>query len=98
MMSETGMKQVHLTSENLKDKETMSAVMRASLDIPDYFGGNLDALADILSEITQETVFEIDIADLESFSEDGYAQKALKVISRVCEENPHLHLYLTDQG
>ncbi len=98
MMSETGMKQVHLTLENLKDKKTMSETMRLSFDLPEYFGGNLDALADVLSEITQETVFELDITDLERFSEDGYAQKALKVISRICEENPHLHLYLTDRG
>jgi len=28
--------------------------------------------------------------------EDGYAAKTLKVLARACDENPHIHLYLTD--
>ncbi len=98
MRSETGLKQICLHPIKIKDKETMAASMNEVLDLPDYFGGNLDALADVLSEISRETVFEVEISDIDLFSKEEYAIKVLKVISRACEENPHLHLYLTDRG
>ncbi len=98
MINDAGLNQVRLYPEKLADKESMSELMKASLDLPDYFGGNLDALADVLSEVTQETVFEVDISDIGAFSPDEYPKKVLKVISHACEDNPHIHLYLTDKG
>ncbi len=98
MRSDKGLQQICLHPHKIKDKEAMAASMKEALDLPDYFGGNLDALADVLSEIARETVFEVEISDIDLFSREEYAKKVLKVISRACEENPHLHLYLTDRG
>ena len=92
------LKRVVLDPENLRDKESMSLYMKKAMDLPEWFGSNLDALADALSEIADNTVFEVKIADREEFAEDGYPKKVLKVISRAVSENPHLCLYLTDPG
>ncbi len=73
----------------------MASFMRGALDLPDYFGGNLDALADLLSEIREETVFEVEESELDRMPEDGYAAKTMKVLCIASDENPHLHLYLT---
>ena len=55
-MSDQLMKRVVLTAEKIGNKESMAAFMKAALDLPEYFGGNLDALADLLSEIREDTV------------------------------------------
>ena len=50
----------------------------------------------MLSEVTEETVFVIEESELAFIPEEGYAAKTLKVLDRAAEENPHIHLYLTD--
>jgi RNAse (barnase) inhibitor barstar len=94
-MSDHLIKRVVLTEEKMKDKESMASFMRGALDLPDYFGGNLDALADLLSEIREETVFEVEECELERIPEGGYAAKTLHVLCMAADDNPHLHLYLT---
>ncbi len=96
-MDKTARKQIYLSPLRLTDKQTMSSFMKEHLELPDYYGGNLDALSDVLSEITQDVVFEADISEAHHFKEE-YPGKVLRVISRACEDNPHLHLYLTDKG
>ena len=95
-MSDQLMKRVVLTAEKIGNKESMAAFMKAALDLPEYFGGNLDALADLLSEVTRETVFEVPAEMFRRIPEDGYAAKTLRVLNAAASENPHLHLYLTD--
>lgn len=96
-MPENDLKQIRLNPDNLQSKEDMADTMSKLMKLPEYFGGNLDALADVLSEVSSETVFEVDISDIDRFA-GGYPKKVLSVIAHSCEENPHLHLYLTDKG
>ncbi len=96
-MGKVARKQIYLCPQRLTDKQAMSSFMKEHLDLPEYFGGNLDALSDVLSEVVQEVVFEADLSDADLFKEE-YPGKVLRVISRACEENPHLHLFLTDKG
>ena len=70
--------------------------MKQTMELPEWFGGNLDALSDVLSEVTDETVFEVELGARGEFAKDGYPRKVLKVVVRAVKENPHLHLYLTD--
>ena len=96
IMSNSFLKQVRLDPGKLCDKETMAAYMKQEMELPEWFGGNLDALADVLSEITQETVFEVEVSTMGDFTSGEYPGRVLKVISGAAKENPHLHLYLTD--
>ena len=93
-MSETILRQVRLVPDMLADKETMAWYLKKELDLPEWFGGNLDALADVLSEISEETAFVAEAAALPAFYEEGRPKMVLKVISRAVQENPHLHLYI----
>lgn len=94
-MSDRLMKRVVLTADKIRDKESMAAFMKAELDLPEYFGGNLDALADLLSEIREDTVFELEESELDRMPEGGYCARTLNVLNIAAQENPHLHLYLT---
>ena len=95
-MTDHLIRRVVLTGDNIGSRESMASFMKEALQLPDYFGGNLDALSDLLSEVTEETVFEIEESELAFIPEEGYAAKTLKVLDRAAEENPHIHLYLTD--
>ena len=95
-MTDKLIRTVALDAAKLSDRESMAAYMKEALELPDYFGGNLDALADLLSEVSLETVFEVPADMITGIPEDGYAAKALRVLDAAAEENPHLHLYLTD--
>lgn len=95
-MTDPLIRRVVLTNEKIGSKESMASYMKEALQLPEYFGGNLDALSDLLSEVSEETVFEIEDSELARMPEDGYAAKTLKVLAMACDENPHIHLYLTD--
>lgn len=96
-MSKTELRQIRLDSDTLSDRERMAFVMKRELDLPESFNGNLDALADLLSEVTEETVFEVETGTLDRSGTDERLNRTLQMLSRVTRENPHLHLYLTDQ-
>ena len=85
-----------IDGRNIDNRDDFFAAFSRQMPLPDYFGGNLDALSDLLSEVTEETVFEIEESELAFIPEEGYAAKTLKVLDRAAEENPHIHLYLTD--
>lgn len=95
-MTDHLIRRVVLTNEKIGSRESMASYMKEALQLPEYFGGNLDALCDLLSEVSEETVFEIEDSELARIPEDGYAAKTLKVLAVACDENPHIHLYLTD--
>lgn len=94
-MTDRLLRRVVLTAQKISDRSSMAAFMKEELDLPEYFGGNLDALSDLLSEISQETVFELEESELELMPPEGYALKTVKVLNRAADENPHIHLYLT---
>ena len=95
-MSEYLIRRIILTADAVRDKESMASFMKEQLDLPDYFGGNLDALSDLLSEVSQETVFEVEETEALRMPEDGYAARTLRVLERAADENPRIHLYLTN--
>lgn len=86
------MRQVRLNIEYLRDKETMARFLKWEFRLPDYFGGNLDALNDCLSEVTEDIEIVIDHETITSICNDAYAYKVLMVLGRAVEENPHLKI------
>ena len=57
---------------------------------PEYYGNNLDALHDCLTEIGENTAIVVTDTDLE----EEAARRILAVITDSARENPHLSLYL----
>lgn len=90
----TGPRQIRLDPDRLGDKESMALFLKQHIALPEWFRGNLDALADALSEVTDEVVFEVDAGMLDRFGSQDRAAKTLQVISEAAGQNPHLHLYL----
>ena len=82
------MKTVFLRGDQLNHENLARA-----FGFPEYYGGNLDALHDCLTEIGCDTA--IVITDMEEADENG--RRMYEVLKDSAAENPHLSLYTAVQ-
>ena len=76
-----------LDAANMTEKEATHAYLKKALSLPDYYGSNLDALYDCLTEL-EDT--EIQFVNLDAAG--GYFAKVLSVFQEAQEENPRLQI------
>ena len=76
-----------LDAANMTEKEAAHAYLKKALSLPDYYGSNLDALYDCLTEL-EDT--EIQFVNLDAAG--GYFAKVLSVFREAQEENPRLQI------
>lgn len=76
-----------LDVRQLREREAAHRYLKQALNLPEYYGCNLDALYDCLTELdTAELCFvNLDAAE-------GYFTKLLPVFQEAQEENPRLHI------
>ena len=88
------MKKVILNCEKLLQRKQAHLYLAEMLDFPDYYGKNLDALYDCLTEVG-ECIIVLEGEDILRESE-GYGAKVLKVIKEAAHANPGLKLEMQD--
>ena len=72
-------------------KKESHMYLQECLSLPEYYGHNLDALYDCLTEMSQ-TEIHLHHAD----EADGYAQIVLHVFLQAARENPELKLVISE--
>ena len=78
---------ITLSLKNLNNKEEAHKYLKEKLGLPDYYGMNLDALHDCLTQLGPTQIqFSEEDAELPS----AYAEKILRVFKDAQEENPDL--------
>ena len=84
------MKRIRLDGKKMTDRKSAHEYIAKKLSFPDYYGKNLDALADCLSEISDDT--QIRLINTEDFINNiGVQYKGfIRVFSDSAESNPHL--------
>ena len=89
-------KKINIDAGRMKDRNILHDYIRDIFSIEDSFGRNLDAMHDVLSEISEdyELVFSTD--DLRSICQDEFAYKAMLVMGKAAEENPHLQIHFSE--
>lgn len=82
------MKYVVIDCEKLRQKEQAHSYLAEVLDFPDYYGKNLDALFDCLTELGECTL----VLEGENIlhQTDSYGIKVLKVLEEAAQVNPRL--------
>lgn len=84
------MKNVILDCENLLQKEQAHLYLAQMLDFSDYYGKNLDALFDCLTELGECTITLKGEHILHQA--DCYGVKVLQVLEEAAQANPRLKL------
>lgn len=59
------------------------------MDFPEYYGNNLDALSDVLTDIGEETLLILEESSKLQENLPPYYEKIVKVLNYVQEENPN---------
>ena len=77
-----------LDAMRLQSKDEAHKYLRDALNFPEYYGGNLDALHDCLTELDD---IEIEFMNTERVS-GGYFARVMNVFKDSAEENPELKI------
>ena len=83
---------VLLDGNAILNREMLHDTLASGLCLPSWYGRNLDALYDCLTDVQEETVVILrDQAALEEHL-GGYGRRLLRLLEDVSQENPHIRL------
>lgn len=86
-----------LDGASVFDRKQMHQILARELALPEWYGGNLDALFDCLTDRRGETLLHIDhFPQLEEHLGSGYIRALLRMLRRVQEENPDFRFTVSD--
>ncbi len=91
------MKKIIIEPERLNDRKSTHRYVREILDVPEYYGNNLDALNDILSETEEDVRFILTTDCVRYMCDHDYAYRVLMVLGRAADVNPHIHISFQKQ-
>ena len=84
------MKRVELIASQLADKEILHDILTRELELPDWYGRNLDALHDCLAEMKDVEFVLI------GWPDEGYLARVRRVIVDTVWENESLTLKIVE--
>ena len=90
------MKEYLIDCEKLCERRAAHIYLAKTLEFPDYYGKNLDALFDCLTEKEACTIRFQGAAEL--YGKGGYGAKVLEVMRRAAEANPLLQMTIAENG
>ncbi len=86
------MEEIIIDCSRIQSKEDLHRIFRETLSFPDWYGSNLDALHDCLTDISGKVrLLNWEIAENNL---GAYGQKAKKVIAAAALHNTDLDLYI----
>ena len=88
------MKQVEISCSEIRSREQLHSLLARELAFPAWYGGNLDALFDCLTELPQET--KLILTGWKALQENlgDYAVRLICVLHQANEENPQFQVDL----
>ena len=86
------MKKVTIDGNLIKTKEELHEAFSSQLAFPEWYGKNLDALHDCLTDINEETVIEILSFTLLEETLGKYCQSLIKALNASSKNNPNLKI------
>ncbi len=87
-------REIRIDGSRIISRKLMAAYMKEIFAFDETFGGNLDALHDSLSEVSEDTVLLFDEEALKTVCTEKYAWKVMRVLLDETEDNPHIRIKL----
>jgi len=86
------MNPVNFDGRRMTDRQTAHLCLAQGLDFPAWYGRNLDALWDMLGDISRPTHIRLYSCEALLAQLDGYGRRLLTVLEEAAEANPSLAL------
>ena len=86
--------QVIIDGRNIKDKQTLHAYLKEQCQFPDYYGNNLDALYDVLTERSEPLEIRVQYADELKEILCGYGEAFLETLLDAAVENEKINVLI----
>ncbi len=80
-----------LDGADVMGREDLHRKLAEGLGFPEWYGGNLDALYDCLTDLEETTLRIVGKRDLEVTLGD-YVNRIIRVMRDAAEENPHFRI------
>lgn len=87
---------IELDCRQMTDKQAAHAYLKQALSFPEYYGNNLDALYDVLTDRTEPTELVLIHWRLLGSQMGSYGVSLLETLREASEENPNLEVTLSD--
>ena len=88
------MKEIIIDGSTIETAGDLHEALAQALSLPDWYGRNLDALYDCLTELGEDTHLQLHNWHHIEFRLKDYSGKAVYVFHYAMEENPHLTVSL----
>lgn len=83
----------YIDLDGIASKEALWGKIAETMRLPDYFGKNLDAFYDIMTDIADFTEVVFLSADMAEESVIPYIERLKSVCEAITEENPSVDIY-----
>lgn len=87
---------MELDCRQMTDKQAAHAYLKKELSFPEYYGNNLDALFDVLTDRAEPTELVLIHWRLLGSQMGSYGVSLLDTLREASEENPNLEVTLSD--
>ena len=86
------MERIVIDCGSIRTREALHAALAKALAFPSWYGGNLDALHDLLTEIGADTTIQLHDWSAAEAALAPYGSRVEKVLAVSALENPHLSI------
>lgn len=86
-LGEDEMQRITIYGNAYRNPEALHKDLRIRMNLPEYYGCNLDALYDILTELTEETEVELQMEKIRDKTMETYLNRLWRVLEDASEEN-----------
>ena len=84
------MRTIILNTDKISGRDELHDLFQEALSLPEWYGRNLDALFDVLTDIGEDTKVIVELGGLEQQSLGAYMRQLLRVLRDAAEENEQL--------
>lgn len=86
------MQEVYLNGRDYESPEELHEFLAKELEFPEYYGGNLSALYDMLTELGDDTRIVVDLSGVEDDAMLDMLERIAEVMTDAADENAYLEV------
>lgn len=88
------MKTIEFDVSVIKTRKNLHEYLKNELNLPDYYGNNLDALADSLYELNEEYQIIFGRDEMKAITRNSYAYNMYKILQQAANEGLNIKIIL----